>query len=130
MKKILWIEDETYIIKYVVSPLKREGYSFEIAESYDDFVEHKSRLNEYSLILLDLILPEKNGGPPFDDVGRKILEEINSENLIIPIVIFTVIDENGLNAQLESTRNVCAVLHKPISSKELLSVVKDIDKNG
>jgi len=127
--KILWIEDEANVIKYVISPLKRDGYIFDIAESYGEFENFKEKLNEYSLVILDLILPEKNSGPPFDYVGRKILNEINQTSVNIPIIIFTVIDENNSNEELEKQKNVCFVLHKPISSKELLDAVIKVINN-
>ena len=63
MKKILWIEDEADIIKYVVSPLKRNGVIFQIAESDEEFNKIKHDIDKFDLILLDLILPKKTVHP-------------------------------------------------------------------
>lgn len=125
MKKILWIEDESDIIKYAVSPLKRKGYVFEIVESYEGFSKIKPNLKKFDLILLDLILPEKNSSPPFYDIGFKILDELSlDQNKSIPVIVFTVINNYITNSKLQDFKNIINVLYKPIPSYQLLNEVE------
>jgi len=129
MKKILWIEDEADIIKYVISPLKRKGFSFQIAESYEEFNKIKHDTDKFDLILLDLILPKKNSTPPYDYVGLKILDELTNElKTEIPIIVFTVVNNHKTNSKL-SKYNIYDILYKPIPSAELTDKIESIINN-
>ena len=129
MKKILWIEDEADIIKYVVSPLKRNGVIFQIAESDEEFNKIKHDIDKFDLILLDLILPKKNSTPPYDYVGLKILKELtNKLKTEVPIVVFTVVNNHNTNSKL-SEYNVYDILYKPIPSAVLTDKIESILNN-
>lgn len=129
MKKILWIEDEADIIKYVVSPLKRNGVIFQIAESDEEFNKIKHDIDKFDLILLDLILPKKNSTPPYDYVGLEILKELtNKLKTEVPIVVFTVVNNHNTNSKL-SEYNVYDILYKPIPSDVLTDKIESILNN-
>ena len=59
-KKILLIEDEAKLARFVELELKYEGYEVTVChdgrEGFDEFQK-----NQYNLILLDLMLPGLNG---------------------------------------------------------------------
>lgn len=82
-KYILIIEDDPKIRRYLELELVHEGYKVDLAEDGKKGLE-LFRENNYSLILLDLMLPQTNG----EDVCKSIRTESN-----IPIIILTAKDE-------------------------------------
>ena len=82
-KKILLIEDEVKLARFVELELKYEGYDVTVCHDgrvgFDEFQK-----NEYDLILLDLMLPGLNG----IEICRRIRKQ--SE---IPIIMLTAKDE-------------------------------------
>lgn len=83
MKKILIIEDEKKIRRFLQLELEHEGYSVHTAEDGTEGFE-KFQKDYYDLILLDLMLPKLSG----EEVCRKI-REISE----IPIIILTAKDQ-------------------------------------
>ena len=83
MKKILIIEDEKKIRRFLQLELEHEGYSVHTAEDGAEGFE-KFQKDYYDIILLDLMLPKLSG----EEVCRKIREV--SE---IPIIILTAKDQ-------------------------------------
>lgn len=82
-KYILIIEDDPKIRRYLELELVHEGYKVDLAEDGKKGLE-LFRKNNYSLILLDLMLPQMDG----EDVCKSIRTESN-----IPIIILTAKDE-------------------------------------
>lgn len=68
--KILVIEDEETIRSMLVDSLEERGHLVEVASDGEAGLA-LSLKNEYSLILLDIILPKKN--------GLEVLEELSKE---------------------------------------------------
>lgn len=83
MKKILIIEDEKKIRRFLQLELEHEGYFVTAAEDGEEGVE-KFRKDYYDLILLDLMMPKLSG----EEVCRIIRKE--SE---IPIIVLTAKDQ-------------------------------------
>lgn len=82
-KDILIIEDDPKIRRYLELELIHEGYNVKLAENGKVGLE-LFREKNYSLILLDLMLPLMNG----EEVCKTIRKESN-----IPIIILTAKDE-------------------------------------
>ncbi len=82
-KNILIIEDDPKIRRYLELELVHEGYKVDLAEDGQIGLE-LFRENNYSLILLDLMLPQMSG----EDVCKVIRTESN-----IPIIVLTAKDE-------------------------------------
>ncbi len=83
LKKLLVIEDDPKIRRYLELELQHEGFSVDLAEDGD--IGYKLfKENNYNLILLDLMLPKVSG----EEVCKKIREE--SE---IPIIVLTAKDK-------------------------------------
>lgn len=60
-KKLIFLaEDEAAYRKILQDSLEKEGYDVEIALNGDDLLNHP-RIKQASLIILDLIMPVKNG---------------------------------------------------------------------
>lgn len=84
-KKILIIEDEPQMQKVLEKKLSGLGYSTDLANDGVTALE-KIRKGGVDLILLDMILPSKNG---FD-----ILEEVGSRNIDVPIIVLSNLGED------------------------------------
>ncbi|MGL4946128.1 MAG: response regulator transcription factor [Cetobacterium sp.] len=82
-KKILIVEDDPKIRRYLELELIHEGYDVDLAED-GKIGFQKFRENSYSLILLDLMIPSIAG----EDVCKMIRVESD-----IPIIVLTAKDE-------------------------------------
>jgi len=81
-KKILIVEDDTVLANALSLSLKDEGYEIELATDGKEAEEMLAK-NKYDLVLLDLLLPVKNGF----EVLRKMRAEEATKN--VPVVILT-----------------------------------------
>ncbi len=122
-KKILFIEDEAVMQKAVSEFLAARGY--EVMSALDGelgLISAKTRKPE--LIILDLILPKKN--------GFEVLKELKAdqETAAIPVVVLTNLSEMGdigkvleygvttyLVKSDQSLNDIHAVVEKVIGSK-------------
>ena len=82
--KILIIEDEKPIARFLELELSHEGYRVEIAYDGRSGLEKAVADDQYSLILLDIMLPGING----IEVLRRIRQTISK-----PIIMLTALDE-------------------------------------
>ncbi|MEX2008211.1 MAG: response regulator [Candidatus Spechtbacterales bacterium] len=94
MKKVLFIEDEPVLQETLAEALHEAGFEVALAADGEKGLE-LILANEYDLILLDLILPRRN--------GFQIMEALKKEGRIpkAPIVVLT---------NLESAHDVERVL--------------------
>ena len=83
MKKILIIEDEKKIRRFLQLELEHEGYNVTVAEDGAEGID-KFKKDYFDLILLDLMMPKLSG----EEVCKKIRE--TSE---IPIIVLTAKDQ-------------------------------------
>lgn len=113
MSRILIIEDEENLAKFVELELQHEGYDTDV--ELDGRAGLEAALNEdFDVILLDLMLPELNG----IEVARRVREEKDT-----PIIIMTardsVIDRvSGLDHGADD------YIVKPFAIEELLARVR------
>lgn len=88
MSHILIVEDEEFLVRAVKDNLVSEGYTVSVAmdgEAVFDEIKKKKP----ALILLDLLLPKKNGF----DVLRDI--KANPEWQLIPVIILSNLGEDS-----------------------------------
>lgn len=123
MKKILIIEDEDNLARFVELELKHEGYSVDIKLDGRSGLE-SAVTTDYDVILLDLMLPELNGL----EVCRRVRQVKNT-----PIIMMTardsVIDRvSGLDHGADD------YIVKPFAIEELLArlraLLRRIDIEG
>jgi DNA-binding response OmpR family regulator len=116
--KILIIEDDKEIANFIKKGLETELLKVEIA-SDGERGSLLARSGHYALIILDYILPIKN--------GAEVLKEIRAEGINIPILMLTV------KAEIESKKKIFSLgaddyLSKPFLFDELLLHVKALLK--
>lgn len=116
--KILIIEDEYSLADAIAETLKNENFTVEI-ETDGEEGENKALTNVYDVILLDVMLPSKN--------GFEILKELRKEKNQTPIIMLTAKSEiydklNGLENGADD------YITKPFHMKELVARVKVVLK--
>ena len=120
---ILVIEDEPDILKNLEYNLSREGFKVSSAASLYD-AEHKlQNNNDFSLLLLDLMLPDGSGL----DLCKKIKGNPKTES--IPIIILTAKDDE-VDRVVGFELGADDYVTKPFSVRELILRVKAILKRG
>ena len=80
MKRILIIEDDPAILKGLQVALKEEHYEVQ-SESDGVFGYENARNHEFDLIILDLMLPGKN--------GHQICRDLRGDGITTPIIMLT-----------------------------------------
>ena len=116
--KILIIEDEYSLADAIAETFKKENFAANIITDGEEG-ENEALTNVYDLILLDIMLPNKN--------GFKILDNLRKEKISTPIIILTAKSElcdklNGLEYGADD------YITKPFHMRELIARVKVILK--
>jgi len=121
-QKILIIEDEPDIRKTLEYNISREGYKVESASSLS---EGKEQINssDFSLILLDLMLPDGSGL----DLCREIKSDKDKSST--PIIILTAKDDE-VDKVVGFELGADDYVTKPFSIRELILRIKAILKRG
>lgn len=116
MKKVLIIEDELSIVKLLQYNLEKEQYTVDVAMDGEEGLM-MALTNEYAIILLDLMLPSKD--------GIEICKELRSEKVNTPIIMLTAKDSEidkivGLEIGADD------YMTKPFSPREVIARIKAI----
>jgi DNA-binding response OmpR family regulator len=114
MKKILIVEDEPSIALALEDDLRREGYQTELATD-GEMAERRAMSREFDLILLDVMLPKRD--------GFEVCREVRRAGVDTPIVMLTARTQEaekvmGLEAGADD------YVTKPYSARELRARVK------
>lgn len=116
--KILIIEDEYSLADAIAETLKKENFTTNIITDGEEG-ENEALTNVYDLILLDIMLPNKD--------GFKILNDLRKERVDTPIIILTAKSE--INDKLNGLENGADdYITKPFHIKELVARVKVVLK--
>jgi len=112
--KILVVEDEERVAQFIQKGLKEEGHAVDVSYDGEDggFL---AEVNDYDLILLDVMLPKKN--------GISVCREIRARGVVTPVLMLTARDSvedrvRGLDAGADD------YLVKPFAFEELLARVR------
>ena len=116
MKKILFVEDEPSLQKAVGELLRQEGFQIFSALDGAEGLEIAKK-EKPDLILLDLILPKKD--------GFEVLRELKADNDLknIPVIILTNLEGTG---DVEKAINLGATTYLIKANYELEDVVRKI----
>jgi len=116
MKKVLIIEDELSIVKLLQYNLEKENYDVETAMDGEEGLR-LALDNPYDIILLDLMLPSKD--------GMEVCRELRGEKIDTPIIMLTAKDSEidkivGLEIGADD------YITKPFSPREVIARIKAI----
>jgi len=112
--RILVVEDDKKIAGFLCKGLTEENYAVDVFYNGEDG-EYWSINNEYDIIILDIMLPQKN--------GVEICRKLRKLNISTPIIMLTAKDTTedkikGLNSGADD------YISKPFSFAELLARIK------
>ena len=114
--KILIVEDEVQVAKVLQKGLREEGHAVDISHDGEDggFL---AEVNDYDLIILDLMLPKKN--------GIQVCREIRTRGVNTPVLMLTARGEDvdrivGLEVGADD------YLAKPFNTRELVARIKAV----
>jgi len=118
--RILLIEDDKGIVRFVRKGLTENSFSVDVATNGEDGLASVLHM-KYDLIVLDILLPKMD--------GREILKKMRSMNIQTPVVFLTAKDSEedivrGLNLGADD------YLTKPFSFNELLARIQAILRRG
>lgn len=118
--RVLIVEDDKKIAASVAKNLKAEGYAVDIAE---DGVkgEMQAKVNEYDVILLDVMLPKRD--------GWTVCSRLRKEGILTPILMLTALNDvsdkiKGLDSGADD------YLPKPFHIGELLARIRSLSRRS
>jgi DNA-binding response OmpR family regulator len=113
---ILLIEDELDVVNFVKKGLGEESFEVSVALNGVDGLEMASN-NQYDIILLDIMIPEKN--------GIEVCKEIRFKGIQTPILFLTALNTPD-NIALGLNSGADDYLVKPFKFNELIARINAI----
>ena len=114
--RILLVEDEAKVARFIKEGLTAEGYEVEIAAD-GKAGEKQAREGDFNLILLDVLLPKKNG---FD-----VLHSLRADGIRTPILMLTA--RSGTEDIVQGLdHGADDYLTKPFAFNELLARMRSL----
>lgn len=109
--RVLLIEDEPRVARFIAKGLREQSYAVDIA-SDGEAALYKTGIDEYDLIILDVMIPLRD--------GFEVCRELRREGIKTPILMLTARDTVGDRVTgLDSGAD--DYLSKPFDFKELLA---------
>ena len=118
--RILTVEDDRKVAGFIAQGLREEGHAVDIATDGEEATT-LAHVNDYDVILLDVVLPKKN--------GFQVATELRREGRNTPILMLTSRDGvedivRGLDSGADD------YLSKPFRFDELLARIRALTRRG
>lgn len=114
--RILLVEDDKQIARFILMGLKQEGYSVNHVENGEDGL-HFAQTDDYDLAIVDIMIPKID--------GLKVIEQLRKKNIEIPVIILSArntVDDRVHGLQIGGDD----YLVKPFAFTELSARVKAV----
>ena len=117
---ILIVEDEKKVAGFIKQGLQEERYTVDVAYDGEEALL-LAEMNSYDLIVLDIMLPKKD--------GMEVLKDLRAQGLSIPILVLTAKDTledkvQGLDSGADD------YITKPFAFAELLARIRALLRRG
>jgi len=118
-KKVLLIEDDTFIAEIYTLSLQKEGFEVIVADDGEKGVQ-KAKESYPDLILLDLLLPKLN--------GLEVLRILKNDPKLkeVPVVIITNFSDNEITKKSLEMGALDYLVKVNIDSNDIVKKAKDI----
>jgi DNA-binding response OmpR family regulator len=118
--RILTVEDDRKVAGFIAQGLREEGHAVDVATDGEEATT-LAHVNQYDVILLDVVLPRKN--------GFQVAQELRREGRNTPILMLTSRDGvedivRGLDSGADD------YLAKPFRFDELLARIRALTRRG
>ena len=118
--RILTVEDDRKVAGFIAQGLREEGHAVDVATDGEEGTT-LAHVNQYDVILLDVVLPKKN--------GFQVAQELRREGRNTPILMLTSRDGvedivRGLDSGADD------YLAKPFRFDELLARIRALTRRG
>lgn len=118
--RILLVEDETDVARMLAKGLREQSYAVDTVDDGNVAI-YQAQINDYDLIILDVMLPGKN--------GFEVCSELRRTDLTVPVLMLTARDDvQDRIAGLDSGAD--DYLIKPFDFHELLARVRALLRRG
>jgi DNA-binding response OmpR family regulator len=114
-KNILIAEDDPFLSKIITSRITEEGFAIDHASDGGQALAMMQKKN-YSLLLLDLIMPNKN--------GFEVLAELKKKKAKLPVLVFTNLAQKEDEKEVLSLGAKGYYVKSDISIDDLVKTVK------
>lgn len=123
IKTILVVEDDRFIGEMYVRSLQRSGYTVDWVTSGNDGIEAATQ-RQYDLLLLDVMLPEKQG----DEVLRQLRTEGEDKIPHSRIIVLTNFDQDDESRAAMQAKADGYLIKADITPKKLLEIISSMPK--
>lgn len=120
-RKILVVEDETFLVKIYSVKLKKEGFDVAIATDGEEAVKLAAELKP-DLILLDLILPKLNG---FEALERMRQNPVNKTT---PVLVLSNLGQEEDIKRAEGLGATDYLVKANFSIQDIVAKIKEVLK--
>ena len=121
MAKILLVDDDIDFVEATKTVLEKESYDVIVASQGDEGLQ-KAREENPDLILLDIIMPVKDGFTAAEQLKK------DPQLSKIPVLMLTSFSSRGQQTSIPTSRGfdleVEDYIEKPVSPEELLASIK------
>jgi len=118
--RVLVVEDEPRVAAFIAKGLREQTYAVDIAADGDQAL-YEASINQYDIVLLDVLLPVKN--------GFEVCRELRRKRFVAPILILTArdaVDDRVTGLDCGADDYLC----KPFEFKELLARIRALLRRG
>src|SRR6266481_6372050 len=118
--RLLLVEDDEGIINFLEKGLREAKYAVDVARDGDDAL-YKTALNEYDAIILDIMIPGRD--------GLEVCRELRDRGSKVPVIMLTARDDvRDRILGLDVGADDC--LTKPFQVSELLARLRALMRRG
>ncbi len=118
--RILLVEDEPSAARMMAKGLREQTYAVDVASDGDGAL-YQAGINDYDLIILDIMLPGKD--------GLEVCRELRAGGLSVPVLMLTALDTVDDRVQGLDT-GADDYLTKPFDFRELLAHIRALLRRG
>lgn len=120
IKTILCIEDDLFIGEMYARSLRQAGYTVDLIPNGEEGVQAAIK-NQYDLILLDILLPEK--------FGTEILKQLRGEKDLVPhsrILILTNFSQDEESRAAMQNKADGYLIKADITPRKLIDIIRQM----